>query len=192
MENETSSEIELDTLIPDEKQHQSASESREPQPHAAQSFKRKHDLADHRIRKYRKVRIHSPPDRLLTGEKIELDSRLLWDDALYAMKAFTRHAARCSTCAHPYYIRRKGRSLCSKGTQRALNVYQYILNSRGQFVSANDLESNQMEIPAFYNVARELLMAMERGLRVRRIIPITSYNKVHYIQPIIIKPTFKD
>ena len=189
MENETSSEIELDTLIPDEKQHQSASESREPQPHAAQSFKRKHDLADHRIRKYRKVRIHSPPDRLLTGEKIELDSRLLRVDALYAMKAFIRHVVRCSTCAHAYDVHREGRSLCSIGYQRAFDVEQFFFNRGGQLFSSNDLESNRrvrMGIPANYSSVGELLEAIiERGLRVRRKAPITSHTKVHYIQPSI-------
>ena len=121
-------------------------------------------------------------------------SRLPHDDELYVMKAFARHASHCSTCAHPYEVHRKGGSLCSKGHQRALDVTQYVLNKAGQTFSVVDLEGNrrvQMEIPADCAVVRELLKAMERGLRLRRKVPLTSYDATYHVPPRVIQPTFE-
>ena len=120
-------------------------------------------------------------------------SRLPHDDELYVMKAFTRHASHCSTCAHPYDVHRKGGSLCSKGLQRALDVAQYVFNNKaGQTFSVVDLDGNrrvQMEIPADCAVVRELLKAIERGLRLRRKVTVTSYDETYLIPPRVIQPT---
>ena len=121
-------------------------------------------------------------------------SRLPYDDELYVIKAFTRHASHCSICAHPYDVHRKGGSLCPKGHQRALDVAQYVFNKAGQTFSVVDLEGNrrvQMEIPADCAVVRELLKAMERGLRLRRKVTVTSYDETYHISPRVIQPTFK-
>ena len=121
-------------------------------------------------------------------------SRLPHDDELYVMKAFTRHASHCSTCAHPYDVHRNGGSLCSKGRQRALDVAQYVFNKAGQTFSVVDLEGNrriQMEIPADCAVVRELLKAMERGLRLRRKVPVTSFDETYHVPPRVIQPTFE-
>ena len=121
-------------------------------------------------------------------------SRLPYDDELYVMKAFTRHASHCSTCAHPYDVHRKGGSLCSKGHQRALDVAQYVFNKAGQTFSVIDLDGDrrvQMEIPADCAVVRELLKAMERGLRLRRKVSVTSYDETYHIAPRVIQPTFE-
>ena len=121
-------------------------------------------------------------------------SRLPHDDELYVMKAFARHASHCSTCARPYEVYRKGGSLCSKGHQRARDVSQYVVNKAGQPFSVVDLEDDhrvQMEIPADCIVIRELLKALERGLRLRRKVPVTSQNESHRLPPRVIQPTFE-
>lgn len=113
-------------------------------------------------------------------------SRLPHDDELYVMKAFARHASHCSTCAHPYEVHKKGGSLCTKGHQRALDVTEYVLNKAGQAYSMVDLDGNQrvqLEIPADCGVVRELLKALERGLRLRRKTPAISYDETYPIGP---------
>ena len=184
----------MDHSISNKKKQQSASDFREPQLHAAKSFQRKRPLADDRVGKYRKIRILSPPNDLLTGEKIVSYSRLPHDDELYVMRTFARHASQCSICAHPYVTYLKGDTLCSIGHQRALDVAQYVFNKAGQTFSVVDLDGNrrvQMEIPADCVVVRELLKAVERGLRLPRKVPTMSYDTTHPIPPGIIQPTFE-
>lgn len=124
-------------------------------------------------------------------------SRLPHDDELYVMKAFARHASHCPSCTHPYEAHRKGSTLCSKGHQRALDVAQYVFAKSGQTFSAVDLEHNrrvQMEIPADCAVVRELLKAMERGLRLRRKVPVassSSYEETYRAPPRVVQPTFE-
>lgn len=164
------------------KEQQSASELREPQLRA---FKRKRPLADDKIGKYRKIRIISLPNGLLTDEKTVSYSRLPLDDELYVMQAFTRHASHCSTCAHPYETHRKGDELCSKGHQLALDVAQYVFIKAGQTFSTVDLDDNrrvQLKIPANCSVVQELLKAMERGLRLRQKVSVISFDKTYHIQ----------
>jgi len=118
-------------------------------------------------------------------------SRLPHDDELYVMKAFARHTSRCATCAHPYEVHRKGGSLCSKGHARALDVTQYVFNKAGQAYSVVDLNGDrrvQMEIPASCSVVRELLKALERGLRLRRKFQPISYDQNYLIPPRVIQP----
>ena len=59
-------------------------------------------------------------------------SRLPRDDEVYVMKAFTRHASHCSTCAHPYETYCIGDTLCYKGYQRALDVTKHVFSIAGQ------------------------------------------------------------
>ena len=121
-------------------------------------------------------------------------SRLPHDDELYVMKAFARHASHCATCARPYEVSRKGGSLCSKGNQRALDVAQYVFNKDGQTFSVVDLDDNhrvQMELPVDCAVVRELLKAMERGLRLRRKAPTSRSDEKYQMPPRVIQPTFE-
>ena len=111
-------------------------------------------------------------------------SRLPRDDEVYVMKAFARHASHCSSCAHPYDVHRRGGTLCSKGHQRAIDVAQYLYNMSGQAYSLVDHEGNQrmqVEIPLGCEAVRDLLKAMERGLRLRRKAPVTSYDQTYYV-----------
>lgn len=113
-------------------------------------------------------------------------SRLPHDDELYVMKAFARHASHCSKCAHPYEVHKNGGSLCSKGHQRAIDVAQYVMQKAGKAYSVVDLDGNrrvQMEIPADCEAVRELLKAMERGLRLRRKTPVVSYDETYPVPP---------
>ncbi|KAL8867712.1 MAG: hypothetical protein Q9174_005483, partial [Haloplaca sp. 1 TL-2023] len=113
-------------------------------------------------------------------------SRLPRDDELYVMKAFARHAGHCQSCARPYEVHRNGGTLCSKGHQRALDVAQYIYNKGGQCFSLLDRDGNnrvQVEIPANCEAVRSLLKAMERGLRLRRKVQKTSYDRTYDIPP---------
>ena len=102
------------------------------------------------------------------------------------MKAFARHASHCSQCAHPYEVHKNGGSLCSKGHQRAIDVAQYVMQKAGKAYSVVDLDGNrrvQMEIPADCEAVRELLKAMERGLRLRRKTPVVSYDETYPVPP---------
>ncbi|KAL9585542.1 MAG: hypothetical protein Q9212_001467 [Teloschistes hypoglaucus] len=113
-------------------------------------------------------------------------SRLPRDDELYVMKAFARHASHCSQCARPYEVHRNGGTLCPKGHQRALDVAQYIYNKGGQSFSVVDRDGSQrvhVEIPMNCEAVRSLLKAMERGLRLRRKLQPTSYDKTYVIPP---------
>ena len=121
-------------------------------------------------------------------------SRLPHDDELYVMKAFARHASHCQLCAQPYEVYRKVRSLCLKGSQRALDVALYVFNKAGKTFSVVDLESNrsvQMTIPADCAVVRQLLKALESGLRLRRKIPTSSYEETYDVPPRAIQPAFE-
>ena len=121
-------------------------------------------------------------------------SRLPRDDEIYVMKAFARHCSHCSACSDPYAVHLAGRSLCSKGWQRALDVTQYVFNKAGQAFSVVDLEGNkrcQVEIPADCDAVRQLLKAIERGLRLRpnssssssKKERLTSYDENYYVAP---------
>ena len=106
-------------------------------------------------------------------------SRLPRDDEVYVMKAFARHSSHCASCAHPYDTFRRGGTLCSRGHQRALDVAQYLYNQGGQAHSVIDSEQGQrvhVEIPQRCDVVRELLKALERGLRLRRKVTPPSHS----------------
>lgn len=118
-------------------------------------------------------------------------SRLPRDDEVYVMKAFARHASHCSSCAHPYDVHKRGGTLCTKGHQRAQDVAQYLYNKGGQAYSLVDREGNQrmqVEIPAGCESVRGLLKAIERGLRLYRHAPATSYDPTYSVPPRTIQP----
>lgn len=118
-------------------------------------------------------------------------SRLPHDDELYVMNAFARHARHCLVCVHPYEVHRKGGSLCSEGHRRALDLAQYIFSKSGRAYSVVDLDGNrlvEMEISNDLVVVRELLRAMERGLRLRRKVWPVSYDETYKVPPTLIEP----
>ena len=107
------------------------------------------------------------------------------------MKAYAHHASHCSICAHPYDVHKRGGTLCTKGHQRALDVAQYLYNKSGQAYSLVDREGNQriqVEIPAGCESVRGLLKAIERGLRLRRRVPATSYDRTYDVPPRRVQP----
>ncbi|MCJ1325049.1 hypothetical protein MMC10_001711 [Thelotrema lepadinum] len=111
-------------------------------------------------------------------------SRLPRDDEMYVLKAFSRHAKKCSSCYDPFRVYREGGTLCPKGHQRALDVAQYVYNKGGVAYSVVDGEKSQrvqIEIPSECEAVRSLLKAMERGLRVMKRAPTVSYDKGYYV-----------
>jgi hypothetical protein len=113
-------------------------------------------------------------------------SRLPYDDEIYVMKAFARHAAHCVVCADPYDVHRRHGTLCDKGHQRAVDVAKYLYHIGDEAFSLVDRQSNirvRVEIPAGCEAVRGLLKAMERGLRLRRREPIVSYDENYYVPP---------
>ncbi len=113
-------------------------------------------------------------------------SRQPHDDELYVMREFAHHAYRCPDCAQPYQVHLSGRTLCNLGHQLALDVAQYVFNKGGKAYSKVDREGNQLvqiEIPVGCEVVRDLLKAMERGLRLRRRAPAVSYDSSYYVAP---------
>lgn len=107
-------------------------------------------------------------------------SRLPRDDEYFVMRAFSKHSNHCkSGCQSPYTTHLTGRTLCSKGMQRALDVSQYIFNKAGHAFSVIDLASNkrmQIEVPADCAPVRELLKAMEKGMSLYQRSPVISYD----------------
>ena len=124
-----------------------------------------------------------PPRRVSFSERNDY-SRLPRDDEMYVMKAFSKHAKKCSSCFDPYRVYREGGTLCPKGHQRALDVAQYVYNKGGSAYSVVDSEKNQrvqIEIPGECEAVRSLLKAMERGLRVMKRAPTSSYDKTYFV-----------
>lgn len=113
-------------------------------------------------------------------------SRQPHDDEVYVMKAFAHHAYRCASCAQPYQVHLDGRTLCDQGHQLARDVAQYVYNKGGKAYSLVDREGSQLvqiEIPVGCEVVRDLLKAMERGLRLRRRAPAVSYDATYHVAP---------
>lgn len=111
-------------------------------------------------------------------------SRLPHDDELYVMKAFARHADNCDSCYNPYQVYKDGSTLCPRGHQKAIDVAQYVYSKGGQAYSQVDQERHQrvqIEIPANCESVRQLLKALDRGLRVMRELPPTSYDRTYYV-----------
>jgi hypothetical protein len=112
-------------------------------------------------------------------------SRPPHDDELYVMRRYASHAGHCTLCANPYDVHRAGRTLCDRGHKYALNVAQYICAKGGKACSLVDHERHQpvqVEIPAGCEVVRDLLRAIERGLRLGSSAPIVSYDSTYLVQ----------
>ena len=118
-------------------------------------------------------------------------SRLPRDDEAFVMRRFAKHASHCADCAHPYMVHKTGRTLCPKGHQHAIQVTEYVISKDGKPHSVIDMEGNkivEIEIPPECGAVRELLKALERGLRLRRNAPVISYDETYLVRPRV-KPT---
>ena len=107
------------------------------------------------------------------------------DDELFVMEQFARHARHCYECAHPYEVYLDGRTLCNKGHAYANNVAEYLYLKAGTTFSELDRTVDrvpvQVEIPSEYDVVRDLLRALNAGLRKRRAAPVISHDKHYYV-----------
>ncbi len=113
-------------------------------------------------------------------------TRQPYQPELAAMHNFATHASHCQTCAHPFSTHLSGSTLCPKGHAHARAVASYVFNYAGQAYSTTDVEAGaqrvQIEIPVGCEVVRELLAAMERGLRLIAIEEkVVSYDRNYYI-----------
>ncbi|KAI9681834.1 MAG: hypothetical protein M1829_000579 [Trizodia sp. TS-e1964] len=97
--------------------------------------------------------------------------------------AFSRHAGRCEECNIA------SRILCDRGRSRALAVTEYVYLKAGQVYSASDRKDGyqpvQLEIPYGCEPVRDLLAALERGLRQRsqQEPAVVSYDRTNYVAP---------
>ncbi|KAI9770656.1 MAG: hypothetical protein M1839_003077 [Geoglossum umbratile] len=116
-------------------------------------------------------------------------SRQPHEDELEAIRRFASHASHCRKCAHPYEVHVTGGTLCDRGHHYAQNVASYVYNKAGKAYSVMDrddgLAPTQVEIPVNCGAVRELLKAMERGLRIRKA-PLISYDRTYSIAPRVI------
>lgn len=114
-------------------------------------------------------------------------SRCPREDEKYVMKEFHRHAIKCRQCNDPYATHLDGGTLCDRGHSLARDIARYIYSKRGRAYSIIDRESQsqrvQVEIPPKCSKVRELLEAVDHGLRVRRSRPVVSHDKNYYVRP---------
>jgi hypothetical protein len=116
-------------------------------------------------------------------------SRQPHENELQAIYRFASHASHCLQCAHPYEVHVAGGTLCDRGHRYAQNVATYVYNKAGKAYSVMDrddgLAPTQVEIPVNCGAVRELLKAMERGLRVRQP-PVVSYDRTYPVAPRVV------
>ncbi|KAF9886995.1 hypothetical protein FE257_010611 [Aspergillus nanangensis] len=112
-------------------------------------------------------------------------------DEEYVMHAFERHASHCTQCADPLQAHKDDRSLCARGHQYALDVAGYLYSKNGKAYSVINRELNQptlVKVPRTCRAVRDLLLAIEDGLRLQHIkepvlAPIISYDPTYPIVP---------
>jgi hypothetical protein len=84
-----------------------------------------------------------------------------------------------------------GRTLCDRGHQHAQSVAVSVYNKAGKASSVSDRDDGlapmQIEIPRGCEAVRELLEAMENGLRIRGP-PVISYDRTYPIAPRVVAP----
>lgn len=122
-------------------------------------------------------------------------SRQPHDDEAFVIKEFTKHAKHCSQCAHPYDSFRDRKSLCERGIAFAKDVAQYLYGNEGRAYSKVESQGNKsthIEIPPDCEVVRQLLKAIEKGMRLHaRSKPVISYDANYYVaaRPIRLDPS---
>jgi hypothetical protein len=115
-------------------------------------------------------------------------SRQPHHDELLAIHKFAGHASRCAKCAHPWDAHINGSTLCDRGHHYAQKVAVYVYNKAGKAYSRDDgYAPTQIEIPVGCEAVRELLEAMEHGLRIRKP-PVITYDRTYPIPSRIAAP----
>lgn len=102
-------------------------------------------------------------DPVALVRELHADERLVVQD-------FENHASRCRNCAHAVQTYKDGGALCESGNTRARTLRNYIFSQNGKHFSTVDFESGKsirVRLPADAFAARELLTALEQGLRIR-------------------------
>ncbi|KKK15997.1 hypothetical protein P175DRAFT_0438600 [Aspergillus ochraceoroseus IBT 24754] len=142
------------------------------------------------------------PAPIVTVAEPVLSVRDLEADEQYVMTAFERHANHCYRCMNPLDVHQKGHSLCDRGHQYAIDVAAYLYSKNGKAYSVVDRDLNQptlVKIPRNCVATRELLLAIEAGLRPQRrekprapvaplvsdesTSPIISYDRTYHVPP---------
>lgn len=105
------------------------------------------------------------------------------EDERYVMERFAKHASHCSYCSRPYETYLADGYLCERGHSYAKDVAQYVYLKAGVLFSEVEQTSDripvQVEIPAKFEVVRELLQALNAGMRKQK--PVISYDKTYYV-----------
>lgn len=97
--------------------------------------------------------------------------RELQDDEKLVVSDFERHASHCATCANATQTHKDGRTLCTKGTAYARALSNYLYANNGKHYSTVDYESGKstrVNLPHDLYAVRNLLVALEQGLRIRQ------------------------
>ncbi|KAH0538024.1 hypothetical protein FGG08_005385 [Glutinoglossum americanum] len=104
---------------------------------------------------------------------------------------FASHASRCRQCAHPWDVHIEGGILCDRGHRHAQKVAAYFYNQAGKAYSARPRDDGcvptQIEIPVGCEAVKELLQAMEHGLRIRQP-PVITYDRTYPISARVVAP----
>ncbi|KAJ5959357.1 uncharacterized protein N7479_006507 [Penicillium vulpinum] len=96
--------------------------------------------------------------------------RELYDDEKLVVNDFERHANHCDFCAHAVKTYKDSHALCESGNTRARTLRKYIYSQSGKHYSTVDFESGnptRVKLPRDALASRELLTALEQGLRIR-------------------------
>ncbi|KAJ5383586.1 hypothetical protein N7517_001497 [Penicillium concentricum] len=96
--------------------------------------------------------------------------RDLRDDEKLVVDDFERHANHCHSCDHAVQTYRDGLGLCESGNKHARALHNYLYSQNGKHYSTVDLESGKstrVKLPRDALATRELLTAIEQGMRIR-------------------------
>ncbi|CAI7669446.1 unnamed protein product [Penicillium palitans] len=96
--------------------------------------------------------------------------RDLYDDEKLVVDDFERHASHCRNCSHAVQTYKDGLALCESGNTRARTLRNYLYSQNGKHFSTVDFESGKstrVKLPRDAFAARELLTALEQGMRIR-------------------------
>ncbi|KAJ5835883.1 hypothetical protein N7447_001909 [Penicillium robsamsonii] len=96
--------------------------------------------------------------------------RDLHDDEKLVVNDFERHASHCDSCSHAVQTYKDGNALCESGNKYARALHKYLYSQNGKHYSTVDLESGKstrVKLPRDAFPTRELLTALEQGMRIR-------------------------
>ncbi|KGO72177.1 hypothetical protein PITC_076150 [Penicillium italicum] len=96
--------------------------------------------------------------------------RDLYDDEKLVVNDFERHASHCRNCSHAVQTYKDGLPLCESGKSHARDLRNYLYSQSGKYFSTVEFESGKstrVKLPRDAFATRELLMALEQGMRIR-------------------------